>query len=365
MQEAINVIKGIAITPPLLGRITMGHTEIKGGGDERGIPKKDDHFTITTLVQQANRVWEVHPIQSRLVKGKEKLLRIPVTIAYNDPNLTLHNSYTCFDTQKGRVLCSGNGEKARRITEEGIKQIACPRPEACEYGQKQRCKNMSRAYFKIDGQDDELGVFVLRSTSWNTLTSIAGRLTRLAGLSSGKLAGMPLILELKSKTTAQSFRKPIYYADLTFRNEMSMVDTIKAAREYQKLMADAQLDIEAMENSIRDGIANGDFADEIEDVDEWLSDEDLIAMAGGGGKKTGGLKSFDKMIAEITEKGQVTVAPIAGVGEKVADPEYRTVPQESDIQDLPPLPHTTPSGSPASVLKLAVPGAPAVEPALP
>ena len=207
-NQTLSVIRGIALTPPLLGRITMGHTEGRGSGDNaRAVPKKDDNFTIATLSQKDDRSWEVHPIQATLVKGREKLLRIPVRIAYNDPNITLNNSYSCFDPKRGGVLCTGNGETARRITDEGVKQIACPRPEGCEYAQKNRCKNMTRAYFQIEGQEDDLGVFALRSTSWNTLTSLAGRLMRLHGLSGGKLAGMPLVLELKTKTTAQSFRK--------------------------------------------------------------------------------------------------------------------------------------------------------------
>jgi hypothetical protein len=293
----INIIRGITITPPLLGRITLGHTELRGSGENaKGVPKRDDHFSVTTLVQRDDRSWEPHAIQSTLVKGKEKLLRIPVKIAYNDMNLTLNNSYSAFDTKTGRVLCAGDGEQARRSTEDGVKQIACPRPEACEHAQRVRCKNMTRAYFQIDGQEDELGVFVLRSTSWNTLTSLAGRLARLHGLSGGLLAGMPLMLECKSKTTTQSYRKPIYYADLTFRPGYDLATTVKAARAHQQGMADAGLLMESMEAAIRSGVANGDFADEIEDADEWVSDDELIAKAGGQ-KPTSGIKSLDALMA--------------------------------------------------------------------
>jgi hypothetical protein len=339
-----NVIRGIAITPPLLGRITLGHTELRGSGDEvRGIPKKDDHFTITTLMQNADRSWEVHPLQATLVKGNEKLTRIPVRIAYNDVALTLHNSYSAFDAKTGRVLCCSDGETAKRITEDGVKPMACPRPEACEYGQRQRCRNMTRAYFQVDGQDDPLASFVLRSTSWNTLTSLTGRLERLSGLTGGKLAGMPLMLILRSKTTTQSCRTPIYYADLTLRDGMTLFDTIEAARAYQKALADAELFQDEMEASIRAGLANGDFADEIEDLDEWIGDDDLAGQAEKNLQKQG-LRGLDNLAKRAVENAPVgpeamgTVTALPAAAPATAAAACSVVATTMDARDLPAMP---------------------------
>jgi hypothetical protein len=384
----LSVIRGITITPPLIGRITMGHTEVRGGGEEaKGIPKKDDHFTVTTLCQKSDRSWEIHPIQATLVKGKEKLLRIPVRIAYNDPGLTLQNSYSCFDTEKktvGRVMCTGNGETARRTTDEGVKQIACPRPEACEYGVRFRCKNMTRAYFQIEGQEDDLGMFVLRSTGRNTLDALAGRLARLHGMSGGKLAGMPLMLELKAKTTAQSFRKPFYYADLVFRPGLGLIETIKTARAYQSTLAEADLHLDDMEAAIRAGLANGDFADEIEDIDEWVSDDALVAMAGGGQRQSGGLKGLDAVLDKlaagapsapavavasegvaVASSAVVSTLPIAtlATGSKtpaLPDPSYAMLSTETPGLPRIPAPASLPINSP--VLALAVPPKASIEP---
>src|SRR3974377_1065895 len=150
MKDKLNVIRGIAITSPVIGRITMGHVELRRGGDgkHKAIPMKDDFFSITTLVQNEDRSWKPHALQAKLTGANKKLRSIPVRIAYNDPRLTLHNSYSCFDPGSARVLCAGDGEKARRSTEEGVKEIACPRPEACEYAQRHRCKNTSRVEFQ-------------------------------------------------------------------------------------------------------------------------------------------------------------------------------------------------------------------------
>lgn len=56
----LNINKGITLTQPVIGRITMGHTVIRGEG--KALPVKDDHFSLTTLVQDgATRAWTEHP----------------------------------------------------------------------------------------------------------------------------------------------------------------------------------------------------------------------------------------------------------------------------------------------------------------
>ena len=300
----LNINKGITLTQPVIGRITMGHTVIRGEG--KALPVKDDHFSLTTLVQdKTTRAWEEHSLQKLIIgekKGnaKDKLRAIPVRIAYNDPNLTLHNSFSAWDTQKGRILCCGNGTTARRVTEDGVKDIDCPRPEACEFATRQRCKNMSRAYFQVEGQEDELGVFILRTTSFNSLNYLGTRLAQLSGLTGGRLAGLPMMLVMETKTTTQSFREPIQFADLVTRPGMKLMDAIKQANEFQKAMADAGLSLEGMEDALRTGLANSDFADDIEDMDEWISDDALIAAVGEHqSARKGGLKGMDNLTEKL------------------------------------------------------------------
>ena len=42
------MIKGLAITPPILGRISIGKVVEKSG---KRIPEKDDQFTITSQIK--------------------------------------------------------------------------------------------------------------------------------------------------------------------------------------------------------------------------------------------------------------------------------------------------------------------------
>jgi hypothetical protein len=305
--------------PPVIGRITAGHTVVKG---DKVYPVKDDHFTLTTLLQNDDtRVWQKHPLQEKLVKQGENLRAIPVRIAYNDVGLNLHNRYTAFDLKSGRTLCVGDGESARRITVEGVKELTCPGPEGCDFGAKQYCKSFTRAYFRIEGQEDELGVFILRSGSYNTLSCLSSRLSQLAGLTKGCIANMPLMLVLEAKTTTKSFRKPIYFADLVVRPGTKLKDAVLEARAYRDEMEALGLSIEGAEEALRTGLANSAFADEIEDVDEWVSDDDLLDAVNnqlgtveGQGKGLAGMDSLSNMLglkAAVSEgKAEQPQAPV-------------------------------------------------------
>lgn len=56
------MIKGLMITPPVIGRISIGKVVEKNG---KRLPEKDDEFTITTQVQQRGQ-WVLHPLDEAL-----------------------------------------------------------------------------------------------------------------------------------------------------------------------------------------------------------------------------------------------------------------------------------------------------------
>jgi hypothetical protein len=125
------MIKGLAITPPVLGRISIGRVVERNG---KRLPEKDDQFTITSQVQTKDG-WVNHPIDDELRKTTTngKIRSIPVRMLFNDPDLNLRAEYSLFDRQNGRPICVGNGEKCRRHTAEGLQHLDCPSPEHCEF----------------------------------------------------------------------------------------------------------------------------------------------------------------------------------------------------------------------------------------
>jgi hypothetical protein len=111
------MIKGLAITPPVIGRICIGKLVQK---QDKWVPEKDDSFTLTTQVQQKGDGCSI-PASTLLIaksgQGQEqtKIRAIPVRVLFNDSDLNLRAEYSAFDRQTGRPLCVGNGEVARRV----------------------------------------------------------------------------------------------------------------------------------------------------------------------------------------------------------------------------------------------------------
>lgn len=128
------MLKGLAIVPPIIGRISIGRIVEKNG---KRLPEKDDAFTLTTQVQQRGGEWLLHPLNETLRKATPgKLRAIPVRMLFNDPDLNLRADYSLFDRDTGRPVCVGNGETCRRVTDAGIENQPCPSPDACTWGRQ-------------------------------------------------------------------------------------------------------------------------------------------------------------------------------------------------------------------------------------
>ena len=162
------MLKGLALTPPVIGRISIGKVVERNG---RRLPEKDDEFTITSQVQ-SREGWIHHPVDELLRKERgAKLRSIPVRVLFDDPELSLRANYTMFDRESGRPVCVGNGETCKRATESGMQSLACPSPAACPLALGGQCKPYGRLHVRIDceGCSDELGSFVLRTTGFKDI----------------------------------------------------------------------------------------------------------------------------------------------------------------------------------------------------
>ena len=101
------MLKGLVITPPVLGRISIGKVVEKAG---KRLPEKDDQFTITSQVQCADG-WLPHPFDEGFRKAQGgKIRAIPIRLLFNDPDLNFRAEYALFDRRTGRPVCVGNGE---------------------------------------------------------------------------------------------------------------------------------------------------------------------------------------------------------------------------------------------------------------
>ncbi|MDC5320693.1 recombination directionality factor [Acinetobacter baumannii] len=256
------MIKGLAITPPILGRISIGKVIEKNG---KRLPEKDDQFTITSQIQGKDG-WVKHPLGEtlRTKSTNNKLRSIPVRMIFNDPELNLRAEYTLFDRQTGRPICIGNGEICQRSGQQGIEQHPCPSPGLCPLAQGGLCKPYGRLYVNLDDAD-EFGTFIFRTTGFNSIRTLAARLAYYHAASGKLLSCLPLQLTLRGKSTTQSYRTPIYYVDLTLRDGMSLQDAIMTAKQIDEQSRQAGFYQEALDEVARQGYANAKFEVENEE----------------------------------------------------------------------------------------------------
>ena len=340
------MIKGLMITPPVIGRIAIGKVVERNG---KRLPEKDDEFTITTQVQSRGQ-WILHPLDETLrlaadktygsikegsqpslsdggeggsstadleqatlpiptvrpirsgkrslkekigvaadanpgqamepasspslpapsVSARRKLRSIPVRVLFNDPDLNLRANYTLFDRTTARPVCVGDGESCKRVSSKGLESMPCPGPDTCLFG-KEGCKPYGRLNLII-GDSDELGSFVFRTAGFNSIRTLAARLRYFAAVSGGHLASMPLELKLRGKSTTQSHRSAIYYADLIVRSGLSLNAAIGQARELTVQRKTAGFDQTALDEAARQGFANGNFEDAPDEAAEIVEE---------------------------------------------------------------------------------------------
>lgn len=261
---------------PTVGRIAIGEI-IEANG--KRLPRRLSHFRITAQHKRDGN-WVEHPITAAVAKkmGVEpgKLTTIPIKLMVNDPDLIVRERFEAYTT-KGRILCAGDGCKAKREVDNEIKEVDCPGPDKCTFGVTNKCDLMVRANVQIDVEDtdnythDEMSTFILRSGGINTARTLNRKLKFLAGLFNGKLVGVPMLLKLRAKSSAMSYHSTFFYVDIVLAQ--SIKESMKLAKEHANECEELGLDYSKLEAEIKAGLDNGPFEDTPEAFDEY---EDII-----------------------------------------------------------------------------------------
>ena len=281
------MIEGLAITPPVLGRISIGKVVERNG---KRLPEKDDEFTVTSLVQTKDG-WVNHPLDEALRKASSdrKLRAIPVRVLFADPALNLRAEYSAFDRLTGRPMCAGNGQTCKRRTVDGLASLPCPGPQSCSYGQEHGCKPYGRLSVQVEGQDDPLGSFVFRTTGYNSIRTLAARLHYYQALVGAALPCLPLTLRLRAKSTTQSHRSAVYFVDLVLRDGLTLEEALTQARAEAGSRSAAGWKQESLDAVAAACVGNGAFEDSEEEgdavVEEFFNAHDAAPTATGLGSK--------------------------------------------------------------------------------
>ncbi|QZM12626.1 hypothetical protein ABVS_1970 [Acinetobacter lwoffii] len=111
---------------------------------------------------------------------------------------------------------------------------------------------------------DEFDPFVFRTTGFNSIRTLAARLSYYHMALNSLLSCLPLQLTLRGKSTTQSYRQPVYYVDLTLRDGISLNEAIIQAKQIDEQSKQAGFYQEALDFTARKGFANARFETDIE-----------------------------------------------------------------------------------------------------
>lgn len=182
-------------------------------------PQKLDHFIVTTMVrgQDGNfiRDEEIHR------EIGDRPTRLPVRLLFDQLDLNFQTRYAAYEGRS--VWCQGDGESATRRGHDG--PIICPcrnlerdySPQAEQLGPP--CKINGRFQVMLDLKEAAVGgVWVFRTTSWNSCTGLTSSMALLLAATGGKLAGIPLQLTLQPKaaTDPQGRAQTVYVVGLEY-----------------------------------------------------------------------------------------------------------------------------------------------------
>jgi hypothetical protein len=126
-----------------------------------------------------------------------------------------------------------------------VQSLPCPSPALCEFGKGGLCKPYGRLNVKI-ADDDDLDTFIFRTTGYNSIQTIAARLSYYQAVSGGLLAYMPLELKLRGKSTTQ-------------KEGMLLQEAVAEARETARQLKEEGVDQAALDAAAAKGFGNALF----------------------------------------------------------------------------------------------------------
>jgi len=186
-------------------------------------PVRFDHFVITTMARSKEdgnfiRDEALHKLLAERGYG-DPLREIPFRLIFNEVNLNFTTGYGVWEPKLKTWWCRGDGESARRINKESHDWIECP----CDLLGK-TCKIQGRLRGTIDGASGLGGVWTYITTSWNSVRAIAASLAQLYIWTSGHIAGIPLLLVMRSKTVnVNGITATIQVVNVEYRGDMEQL----------------------------------------------------------------------------------------------------------------------------------------------
>ena len=263
---------------PEIGRIKIGRK------DESGRPRRLDHFILTFPFRgEDKQAVEDTELMKRIAaltgQKPNRLTRIPIRFAFDDPDLNLQVWFSCF--KGGRQWCFGDGHQARRLRDlkGGIREtVPCPceRVEP-EYSGPEKCKPFARLSCVVEGATRLGGVWVFRTTSWRSIRNLIATMQLYHRLTGGVLSGIRFWLTVTpTRASTPNGMQTIYVVNIEYWPQDDSRDPVEDLTEQGRKILESRLrhriNIEQIEQQVKERLASLPYTEELE-AGEEIQDE--------------------------------------------------------------------------------------------
>ena len=287
-------MRGLTYTAMPLGAIRLGHAIDLPSGQKELI--RADEFRVTQPLREKDGTWIADEIDAKLRERSKKMQRstgsaqaklqaIPVRMHVNDPSLIVQSGLEAFDLVTKRSVCvsSGAGTAKRWSGSTGTTDVECVGCDRCTFANSGSvaCKFLGRISVQIEGQDSDLGTYILRTGSFNTIKTFEAKLRQYNALF-GALRGLPFVMKLREAQTELSGWSSFFMVDLELDN-VSFKEAAKLVKETAEEDARSGLNFELLAQVMHDGLLNGGYiansAEDGVDLSEFLDSSKTMASA--------------------------------------------------------------------------------------
>ena len=188
-----------------IGKIKIGGKSIKKiksrSGNDWQPPVKFDHIVVTKLTRDAHGNLEKDMDIMKAIGDNTR--EIPIILLYDEISMNFRTSYAYYTSRS--CVCRGDGKNANRMIKNDKNElieteVTCPGTN-CPEVQNKKCKPNGILSAILPMKKKVGGVYKFRTTSWNSVQNILSALAYIAHQTGGKLAGIPLQLEMVTKNT--------------------------------------------------------------------------------------------------------------------------------------------------------------------
>jgi len=264
---------------------TKGEERTSKTGKAFRLPRKLDHFVVTTNFKDPHTdtfvpdVALMEQIASATNQDPNNLKFLPVMLLFDNPELNFIVRFSCY--KSATAWCIGDGKKAFRLKNNNgeREEVKCPCNRVLpNYNGQEKCKVFGRLILLLQGVKRLGGVWVFRTTSWNSVRSIQASMVFLRQLTGGILAGIPLMLTINPKAviTPNGTPQTVYVVNLEYWGDIESL--LEHAMRIQKRRIEYKLKVETLEEQLKKSlpaIQSIQFDEDEKDIAEEFYPENL------------------------------------------------------------------------------------------